>query len=216
MNKNIVEFIGTFFLVLVIGLTGANPIAVGLILVSLVYMGFHISGAHYNPAVSLAFFMRGKLALNELLSYSLFQILGAFAAGAVVYIVQLKGFGPTIGMMPSGEPYSITQALIVEFFFTFAIVQIVLQVAANPKSQPNQFYGISYGFAVVAAGFVGGSQSISGSAYNPATAIGSILADNVFNGGAATKIGNIWIYILAPLAGGALSAFIYNMISEKE
>src|SRR5918996_4239393 len=92
MNKYVTEFVGTFFLVLTIGLsvlggTPMAPLAIGASLMVMVYMGGHVSGAHYNPAVSLAVLLRGKLQPGDVVPYMAMQILGAFAAAAVVYVV---------------------------------------------------------------------------------------------------------------------------------
>src|SRR3990167_7080104 len=94
MNKYLIEFIGTFFLVLVVSLSEGNPLAIGAVIIALVYTGGYISGAHYNPAVTLAVYLRGKIAADEAVKYAVVQILGA-AAGAVVYsLIQKSAFVP--------------------------------------------------------------------------------------------------------------------------
>ena len=131
MKNYVTEFIGTFFLVLTVGLTviggtSLAPLAIGSALMVMVYMGGHISGGHYNPAVTLAVIMRGKLKSSEAVPYWVSQILGSFAASAVVYIVLRKTFAPAPGAGVNGF-----QALLVEFLFTFALALVVLNVATS-------------------------------------------------------------------------------------
>src|ERR1700755_1926811 len=142
MNKYIVEFIGTFFLVLTIGCTVIPaatgviaPLAIGSALMVMIFAGGHISGAHYNPAVTLAVFLRGKCPAGDVLPYWISQIAGAAAAAyAVLY---LKG-SPTIP--PGGEP-DVARWLVAEFLFSFALCYVVLNVATAKGTSGNSFYG---------------------------------------------------------------------------
>jgi len=127
MNKYLTEFIGTFFLVLVIGLTG-NPIAIGGILVVMVYMGGHISGAHYNPAVTLAVYMRKKLDAKDAMMYMIFQITGAILAAVIYHLVKGHAFAPTPA---EGFHYNL-KPLMIEMLFTFALTMVILNGAYNP------------------------------------------------------------------------------------
>ncbi|USN55392.1 MAG: aquaporin [Candidatus Peribacteria bacterium] len=137
MKKLLVEFLGTFFLVLVIALSG-NPFAIGSILAVMVYMGGGISGAHYNPAVSLGIFAVGQLSRKRLLGYWLRQLLGAFAAAALA--LWITG----VGLIPVPASWvSLPVALVVEAVFTFALVLVVLEVAVNPANSGNQYYGFA-------------------------------------------------------------------------
>ncbi len=206
MKNYIVEFIGTFFLVLVIGLTVAAgsqfaPIAIGSILMVMVYMGGHISGAHYNPAVSLACLLRGVISGKDASIYMVSQILGAVAAAVV------SGFlaGKNITVAP-GDTATVVQALVVELLFTFALASVVLNVATSKDHENNSFYGFAIGFTVLAAAYAGGP--ISGGAFNPAVAIGH----NVISG----ALGNIWIYLAGPFAGGALAATVFRITNPHE
>jgi glycerol uptake facilitator-like aquaporin len=106
MNKYLTEFIGTFFLVLTIGLsvlggTPMAPLAIGAVLMVMVYMGGHVSGGHYNPAVSLAVLLRGKLQARDVVPYMTMQVLGAIAAAAVVHVVLGQTFAPSRSASPS-------------------------------------------------------------------------------------------------------------------
>jgi len=131
MKNYITEFIGTFFLVLTIGLTG-DPIAIGTMLMVMVYMGGHISGAHYNPAVSIAMIIRGLLTIKEAINYILFQIAGALLAAILVGWLS----GSVMEVAPSNTA-SVLQILVIEAIFTFALVLVILNVATNTKTKGN-------------------------------------------------------------------------------
>ena len=205
MKNYLTEFIGTFFLVLTIGLTVLDgtplaPLAIGSALMVMVFMGGHISGAHYNPAVSLAVFLRGRMdSALEMVYYWIAQILGAFVAAVVVFIC-VDTFAPA----PGGDA-SLLSVLLIEFLFTFALALVVLNSATAKGTEGNSFYGLAIGFTVTVGAFAGGS--ISGGAFNPAVGIGPILMDVIAGGGPIT---NIWVYIVAPLAGGAVAAYVFK------
>jgi aquaporin Z len=207
MNKNFTELIGTFFLVITIGLTG-NPLAIGAMLMVMVYMGGPISGAHYNPAVTLAALMRKKITMNGAIQYWLFQFLGAFLAAFVIwetYHLPLKPPTPAIGFNYELKP------LIMEIIFTFALASVVMNVAMSKKSAGNSYFGLAIGFTVMASAYAAGS--ISGAAFNPAVALGPMVMD-CFTGG--SSIGNLWIYIVGPFAGAALAALLYPVMNPDE
>ncbi|MBI2429218.1 MAG: aquaporin [Ignavibacteriales bacterium] len=207
MNKYIVEFIGTFFLVLVVGLTviepGAGmlaPLAIGCTLMVMVYAGGPISGGHYNPAVTLGVWMRGKCEAKDAIVYMIVQIIaGIIAALTVSYF---KGNPALTAMTPD-----IPKALLNEFLFTFALVYVVLNVATSKKSAGNSYFGLAIGFTVVVGAFAGGG--ISGGAYNPAVATG------ITTMGLAS-VGNIWIYLAGNFVGGAAAAMVYKMVNADE
>ena len=201
MKKNLVELIGTFFLVMSIGLTG-NPLTIGCTLMVMVYMGGHISGAHYNPAVTLAMMMRKKISSSEAISYMIFQVVGALLAATIVYLLVGAKFGP----VPDGR-YNILKPIFIEGAFTFALASVVLNVAATKATAGNSFYGLAIGFTVFAAASAGGA--ISGGAFNPAVGIGPLVVGQVLG---ANNIGNIWIYIVGPFAGGAAAAYVHQWV----
>jgi aquaporin Z len=167
----------------------------------MVYMGGHISGAHYNPAVSLAVLLRGKLTSAEFVPYVVTQVLGALVAAGAVLAITGKTFAPS-----PGEGVSAVQALLVEFLYTFALALVVLNVATSPLTSGNSFYGLAIGFTVVVAAFAGGS--ISGGAFNPAVGIGPTIVHTLMGGGSWE---HVWLYIVGPLAGGAGAATVYRM-----
>jgi aquaporin Z len=199
------EVVGTYFLVLTIGLTSLSqsplaPLAIGCSLMIMVYMGGHVSGAHYNPAVTLAVWMRGKLPAGDIAPYWIAQLLGAIlAALTVLYLT-----GKTFAAAP-GADVSMGRALAVEAIFTFALALVVLNSATARQTEKNSFYGLAIGFTIVVAAFAGGS--ISGGAFNPAVGIGPMLIDTLMGHGGMS---NVWLYIVGPLAGAALAALFFR------
>ncbi|MEM7367825.1 MAG: aquaporin [Bacteroidota bacterium] len=213
MKNYLTEFIGTFFLVLAIGLSvGAGssighmaPVAIGVTLMVMVYMGGHISGAHYNPAVTLAVLIRGKINGKEAGLYMLSQILGSLAAAGVAsMLVQDASFNFGTALSP-GANATYLQALLVEVLFTFALALVVLNVATTKATEGNSYYGLAIGFTVLAAAYAGGG--ISGGAFNPAVGIGP----NVIGGDS----NDLWIYLVGPFAGGALAGLVYKFQHPK-
>ena len=206
MKSYLTEFIGTFFLVLTIGLTviaqsPLAPLAIGASLMIMVYMGGHVSGGHYNPAVSLAAMLRGALPSGKYIGYVVSQIAGALVAAVVVQIVTGKTFAPA----PAAD-VTAARALLVEILYTFALALVVLNVAVAKKTQGNSFYGLAIGFTIVVAAFAGGG--ISGGAFNPAVGIGPTIIDATLGGGSWSAL---WIYIVGPLVGGALAATVFGI-----
>jgi aquaporin Z len=206
MKNYLTEAIGTFFLVLTIGLTVLGgtifaPLAIGSALMVMVYMGGHISGGHYNPAVSLAVMMRGKLEKKELVPYWVSQIVGAFLAAVVVYLIVGQTFAPA-----PGDGATALGALLIEFLFTFALCLVVLNSATASGTAGNSFYGLAIGFTVMVGAFSGGD--ISGGAFNPAVGIGPILMNAMAGDG---SFGNLWLYLVGPLLGGAVAAAVFKV-----
>jgi aquaporin Z len=212
MRNYLTEFIGTFFLVLTIGLMvipGSDfaPLAIGASLMIMVYMGGHVSGGHYNPAVSLAVFLRGKMkSAGELAAYMVSQILGALVAALTVRAILGRTFAPA-----PGDGVTDASALLVEFLFSLALALVVLNSAASARTQGNSFYGLAIGFTIVVGAFAGGG--ISGGAYNPAVAISPTLVHSTFGGG---SFGDLWIYLVGPFLGGAAGALVFGLQERPE
>jgi aquaporin Z len=204
-RKLIVEFIGTFFLMFTIGMAVAKagtlaPLAIGSALMVMVFAGGHVSGGHYNPAVSTAVFLRGKLTSAEYLPYIASQALGAVLAGLVVSGL---GYAPPSAAAVAG----IGKMLIVEFLFTFALCYVVLNVATAKGTENNSFYGLAIGFTVAVGAFAVGS--VSGGAFNPAVALGaSVLGLFTWS--------HYWIYLLAELVAGAAAAGVFLLTQPGE
>ncbi len=157
--KYLVEFIGTFFLVFTVGMTvigaGDNlifaPLAIGSALMVMVYAGGHVSGGHYNPAVSLAVFLRGKLGARDMALYWVAQLLAAIIAGILVLF--MKGNPAITPINPNP-----LLALIAEFLFTFALCYMVLNVATAKGTAGNSFYGWAIGFTVMVGAYAVGNN----------------------------------------------------------
>lgn len=205
MKKYITEFIGTFFLVLVVGLTG-NPVAIGSILMVMIYMGGHISGGHYNPAVSFGVYIRGKLDAKDFGMYFLFQVIGALLAAIIYFVLTSHTFAPAPGL---GVPW--WKSLLVEFILTFALVSVVLNTATLKKTEGNSYFGLAIGFTVLAGIYA--VAPISGGAFNPAVGIGPIIVDSISG---SNSLQNIWIYIVGPLLGGAVAAWVFRFVNPGE
>ncbi|QDV35252.1 MIP/aquaporin family protein [Tautonia plasticadhaerens] len=207
--KLIVEFIGTFFLVFTIGQTvvGAEagsaaaalaPLAIGSALMVMVYAGGHVSGGHYNPAVTLGVMLRGKCAPAEVPGYMAAQVLGGAAAALAVSFLKA---GVVV------EPATLASApavLLAEFLFTFALVYVVLNSATAKGTAGNSFYGLAIGFTVMTGAFAVGG--VSGGAFNPAVAIGIAIMGLV-------EPSSLWMHLSADLAAGAAAAAVFRALN---
>lgn len=202
MKQLLVEAVGTLFLVLTIGLTvlapGAGemaPAAIGAVLMVMVYAGGPISGAHYNPAVTLAVWLRGKLETKDVPGYMGAQVVGAVLAALIV--AWCKGDRAAVPLHPDVLP-----ALAVETLFTFALAFVVLHVATTKKAAGNSYFGLAIGSTVMAGAYAAGN--ISGAVFNPAVAIGVTLMG-------LSIAANLWIYLVANLLGAALAATVFRL-----
>lgn len=207
VNKYIAEFIGTFFLVLTIGCTvignGAGPfapLAIGSAVMVMVFAGGHISGGHFNPAVTLGVWLRGKCEAKDVAPYMIFQIIGAVLAAFVFKF--LRG-----GTNVTPLQLTMAPALLAEFLFTFALVYVVLNAATAKGTSGNSFYGLAIGFTVLVGAFSVGN--ISGGAFNPAVAVGiSVMG--------LSSWPNIWIYFVADFVGGAVAAVAFKALNPAD
>ena len=204
MKKYLTEFIGTFFLVLIIGLS-QNPLAIGFGLTVLVYMGAHISGAHYNPAVSFAMLLRKEINSSDFFKYLLSQILGAFAAAFLV-----ANMSSNMVIQPDlQEP--VAMILVAELIFTYLLVFVILNVATHPNLDGNSFYGFAIGLTVMAGAFCVGP--LSGGVFNPAVSIGPSLVDIITENGVSQYF--VWYYLTAPMAGSVMAVIHFNYLLKK-
>lgn len=204
MKKYVVEFIGTFFLlfgiITAVASAGAlAPLAIGAILMVMVYAGGPISGAHYNPAVTLAVWIRGKCDTKDVIPYVIAQLVAAvtaaFVANSILGIPQ--GSGMSIDTVP---------ALVAELLGTFALCFVILNVATSDRASGNSYFGLAIGFTVAAMAFAVGG--ISGGAFNPAVALGASLAGLL-------SWSNIWVYLVANLIAGALAAYVFKFVDTE-
>jgi aquaporin Z len=206
-SKYATEAIGTMFLVFTVGAAvgGAGPLApfaIGAILMAMIYAGGHISGAHYNPAVTLAMLVRRRIDIRDALGYWIGQAAGALAGAAVVAIVLPVHAAPL-----SRSGHTMLAAIIAELLFTFALCYVVLNVATSKDHPKNSFYGIAIGLVVVAGAVTAGH--ISGGALNPAV---------VFGG---TAIGSIALsmllpYVVVQLVAGVLAGIVFRSINPDD
>jgi aquaporin Z len=204
MAKYIVEFIGTFFLVFTVGMTviepGAGPmapLAIGSALMVMIYAGGHISGGHYNPAVTLAVWIRGRSTAIDAVAYWVAQVLAGLAAAFVV--LYMKDNPKLTPMNPV-----VNRALVAEFLFTFALAYVVLNVATAKGTEGNSNYGLAIGFTVLTGAYAVGG--ISGGVFNPAVAVGLTAMG-------LSKLNNIWIFLVADLAGGAAAGLVFRFLT---
>ena len=196
MNKYITEFIGALFLVLGAIMAGAPGAALALMI--MVYAGGHISGAHYNPAVTLAIWMRGKIEMKDAVMYWIFQLAGAAAAALIaVYVFKTEGSG-SCAIPDDGT----VKAIGAELLGTFALAYVVLNVATAKGTAGNSFYGLAIGGTVLAMAI--GLGKFSGGAYNPAVAVGLCIQKSFC-------WDNILIYVFSTLGGGAVAALVFSL-----
>jgi aquaporin Z len=214
MRKYVTEFIGTFFLVLTVGCTVLPgslklamaagiipPLAIGSALMVMIYAGGHISGGHYNPAVTLAVTLRGKCSWNDAVFYWVAQFLAAVAA-AIVAAGLLYESWPG-----DPAPLKMLPAFIAEFLFTFALAYVVLNSATSKDTAGNSFYGLAIGFTVLTGAFAVGS--ISGGAFNPAVATGAAIMNLI-------PRAQVWIHLIAEFLGGAAAAGVFLYANPED
>ena len=166
----------------------------------MVYAGGHISGGHYNPAVTLGVLIRGKVKAADAVPYIISQFLAAAAAAATVKF--LRAGVDITPMVPKIGP-----ALVAEFLFTFALVYVVLNSATAEGTSGNSFYGLAIGMTVMTGAFAVGD--ISGGAFNPAVAVG-------ISGLGLASWSNIWIYLAANFGAAVVAALVFNLINPSE
>jgi aquaporin Z len=206
MRKYLVEFIGTFFLVLTIGmvvLSGVGsfaPLAIGTMLMVMIYAGGHISGGHYNPAVTLAVLIRRRIGAVDAIAYMIVQVLGAIVAAFLATYIS--------GKVPEVAPRANTlRALVAEFLGTFALAYVVLNVATSKDTAGNSYYGLAIGFTILA--MVYAFASISRGAFNPAVGVGICIMQ-------ITGWADLWIYLVGCLGGGLVAGLVFLFLNPGD
>jgi aquaporin Z len=212
-RRYIAEFIGTFFLILTICMVGygkvssdLQPLAVGTVLIAMIYACGHISAAHFNPAVTIAFFLRGKIDIKNAGFYILAQMLGGIAA-ALLTGVLISAKPPTTALMLPPQYFSVLPALLAEVVGAFAWVWVILNVATAKALEGNSFYGIAIGFTVTALMYTLGS--VSGSVFNPAVALATCIVQ-------FSSWNNLWIYMVGSIIGAVLGAIVFKYVNLEE
>ncbi len=210
MKKYITEFIGTFFLVLTIGLAvlgGAGtmaPVAIGAVLMVMVYAGGHLSGAHYNPAVSLSVWIRGRIGASDAVAYMMTQVVAAAAAAFLVQYLLGPDRLDAHAAVANPEP---VKALLAELTGTFALAYVVLNVATAKANAGNSYFGLAIGFTVTAMAYALGG--FSGGAFNPAVAVGISLMK-------MAAWSDIWIYLAGCFGAAALAAIVFRYNNPED
>jgi len=206
MKKYLVEFIGTFFLVFTVGATvispGAGPfapIAIGAALMVMIFAGGHVSGGHFNPAVTFSVWLRGRCETRAVAPYWIAQIAAAIVAAWLMHFFK--------GASAQGFPIGVKAALLAEFLFTFALCWVVLNVATAKGTSGNSFYGLAIGMTVMTGAFAVGN--VSGGAFNPAVATGITMM------GLSTW-SHYWLFLVGELLGATAAALAYKVVNGKE
>jgi aquaporin Z len=210
MRRYLTEFVGMVFFVMTIGLVVATrapmaPLIIGGVLMVIVYMGGSVSGGHFNPAVTLAAFLRNKMNRRDLIPYWIAQLLGALVGASLSRMF----VDNTFTIAPAATTTS-GAALLVELLYTTLLALTVLNCATRESTKGNSYYGLAIGFSIVVAAASGGP--ISGGAFNPGIASGAILIDALLGSG---SLQHLWIYLVGPLAGGALAAMIFGLQGDR-
>jgi len=203
-RKAVAEALATFLFVLSI-IAAVNsgspltPLAIGIALAVLVYATGHISGAHLNPAVSIAVFIRGGLTVVDLIAYIVAQLVGALLAALVSFAVWPAA--------AKAVEIDLGKAFVVELVFTLILAYVVLNVATSKDTDGNSFYGLAIGGVV----FVGATAvgSISGGGFNPAVALGLSVSGQF-------DWANLWLYVVAPVVGGAIAAVLFRVLNADD
>jgi aquaporin Z len=208
MRKYATEFIGTFFLVFTVvatvrGGAALAPLAIGAVLAAMVFAGGHVSGAHYNPAVTVAVWLRGRLGAREVAPYLAAQFLGGLVAALIGRVV--VDTTPATAFHVTGR--HLAAAFLAELVVTFALAYVVLNVATSKDHPNNSFYGLAIGFTVMAGAV--GVGGVSGGVFNPAVAIGVSTAGLV-------SWSMLWVYLVANLAAGALAAVAFRALNPND
>ncbi|GJQ28970.1 MAG: aquaporin [Phycisphaerae bacterium] len=206
MGKYITEFVGTLFLVLIVGCAVAfagalAPLAIGVGLMALVYMGGHISGAHYNPAVTVGLLLCRKVSPRDGALYILVQLLGGLAGAYLASILTASTFAPA-----PGKDVATPAVILAEALFTFMLVLVVLNVATVKKVEGNSYYGLAIGLTVTAGAFAVGS--ISDAAFNPAVGTGPTVIHALLGTGSFT---HLWLYLVGPILGAGVAAGVFKV-----
>ena len=207
-RKYAVEVIGTFILVFTVAAASFagsvfTPLAAGAALMVMVYAGGHISGGHYNPAVTMAALVRGRIGIRDAIPYWIVQC----AAGVVAAVVARAVVNPAAvkTLTPSG--HALAAVAVVELLFTFALCYVVLNVATSKDQVGNWFFGLAIGFTIAAGAFAVGG--ISGGLFNPAVSLGAAT-------GGLVAWSTIWVYLVVQLVAGVVAGLAFRSLNPTD
>ncbi len=208
VRKYTVEAIGAFFLtfVVVVSVLSASvftPLAAGAALMVMIYAGGHISGGHYNPAVTMGALVRGRIGILDAVPYWIAQVVGGVVAGVIGRAVVNPATVKTLTLSGHAE----AAAAVVELLVTFALCYVMLNVATSKDQPGNGFFGLAIGFTVTAGAFAVGG--ISGGVFNPAVALGGAT-------GGIFAWSTIWIYILVELGAGVAAGLAFLALNPGD
>jgi aquaporin Z len=208
IRKYVVELIGTFFLVFTVAVSSLSrstftPLAAGAALMVMVYAGGHISGGHYNPAVTMAALWRRRIGLRDAGAYWAVQLVAGLIAGVIAHAVVDPGSVTTLH--PVGR--AVVAVAFVEFLFTFALCYVVLNVATSKDQADNSFFGLAIGFTVLAGAFAAGG--ISGGAFNPAVSLGAAA-------GGLFAWSTLWVYIVVEAVAGIAAGVTFLALNPDD
>jgi aquaporin Z len=207
-RKYAVELIGTFIFLFTIAasvLSGSAlaPVAIGAVLMVMIYAGGHISGGHYNPAVTIAALVRGRIGVADAIGYWIAQLIGGLLAMSLARWVIDPAQVKTLAL--SG--HLLIAAFIVELLFTFALCYVVLNVATSKDHPNNSFYGLAIGFTVATGAIAVGA--ISGGVFNPAVAIsGATIGLFAWS--------TLWAYLVAQIIGGTAAGLAFLALNPND
>lgn len=200
MKRHVIEFLGTFFVALAVSLT-ENPTAIGLVYLALLYIGWRVSGAHYNPGVTLALWLRGEFATHRIWGYWIAQVLGAFFA--LVFEFKLSGSLFTPDISPDDHVFFICA---LEFLFTFALCYVYLAARTVKALRDSQLYGVILGFTLVGLASMGGL-------FNAAIGLASLVLYAIYGVEMYVHVfNNILVYAVCPLLGAVAAGLAFNYL----
>ncbi|MEC8874266.1 MAG: aquaporin [Candidatus Thermoplasmatota archaeon] len=201
-SKLITEFIGTFFLSLTICTAAVHgtagdfaPFAIASTLMVMIYAGGHISGAHYNPAVTISVYLRGACDKSDILPYIVTQLIAGAAAAVAASNLLVSDSSVTALEMNSN------QAISAEFLYTFALAYVILHVTTSEATEGNQYYGAAIAFVVLAGALSVGA--ISGASFNPAVSTSLLVAG-------ALEFADVWVHLVPQIGGGCAAAYAFK------
>ena len=202
----VMEYIGTFFLMLVFATSG-NAFAVALVLMLMVYIGAHVSGAQYNPAVTFGLFVAGKISSNKVMSFIVTQFIAGISAIAVYSLLG----GKELIVRPAATA-TLFQSVLAETLFSFSLVLTVFMTMVDRKSEENSYFGLAVGLNVIVGAFAVGA--ISGGVFNPVLGIAPQIY-RLFTGGSIMPE-VIALYLIAPMFGALIASIVYNILASKD